>query len=398
MPEPTPDLRQMDPIELLTELVSIASPSREEAAAAAHLVAWMTAQGMDAHVDDAGNAVGIQGDADAAKEILLLGHIDTFPGVVPVRREGDLFYGRGSVDAKGPLCAFAAAAAQLSPPPGWRIRVVGAVEEESATSKGARFIGAHTATPPACCVIGEPSRWDRITLGYKGRLLLHLTLRLPFAHSAGQESLPAERAVALWQHILHHCQQGDQSREAMRPFDQLTPSLRSIQSRDDGAFGEVDLQLGFRLPPGLPPDAVEASLWEVICHSLWGEEAPTEAAITRHNPAGAPPTARYHKDADDITVEATFSGGEHAHKGNKSNPLVRSFLGAIRAHEGKPRFVVKTGTCDLNVLAPLWPETPFVAYGPGDSSLDHTPHEHIDLNEYVQAIDVLQAMLQRLWR
>ncbi|NJN97643.1 MAG: M20/M25/M40 family metallo-hydrolase, partial [Anaerolineales bacterium] len=78
------------------------------------------------------------------------------------------------------------------------------------------------------------------------------------------------------------------------------------------------------------------------------------------------------------------------------NPLVRAFLQSIRAAGGEPRFVVKTGTADMNVVAPHWPNTPVVAYGPGDSSLDHTPQEHIDLQEYGQAIGVLREVLTRL--
>ena len=50
----------------------------------------------------------------------------------------------------------------------------------------------------------------------------------------------------------------------------------------------------------------------------------------------------------------------------------------------------------MNVVAPEWPKTPFVAYGPGDSSLDHTPDEHIDLAEYGRAIDVLTRVLVQL--
>jgi LysW-gamma-L-lysine carboxypeptidase len=89
-------------------------------------------------------------------------------------------------------------------------------------------------------------------------------------------------------------------------------------------------------------------------------------------------------------------GGEVAYKAGKSNPLVRTFLAAIRAAGGEPRFVVKTGTADMNVVGPYWPDTPMVAYGPGDSRLDHTPNEHIDLNEYVRAIEVLTAVLETL--
>ena len=70
----------------------------------------MQALGFHSYVDDAGNAVG---EAGAGPEIVLLGHIDTVPGVVPVRIEDGKLYGRGSVDAKGPFATFVAAAARL---------------------------------------------------------------------------------------------------------------------------------------------------------------------------------------------------------------------------------------------------------------------------------------------
>lgn len=401
--------QDQDAIALLQKLVSIPSLSRQEHEASTALVAWMNDQGLSAHVDAAGNAVGVKGEGD--KELLFLGHIDTFPGEVPVRQEGDILYGRGSVDAKGPLCTFANAAARVTPPEGWRLRVVGAVEEESATSKGARYIAHSSTQAPQAIVIGEPSRWDRITLGYKGRLLLELSLTFPFAHSAGQEELPAERAVSLWQGLVSYCDQHNETQEASRPFDQLSPSLRQIQSNDRGAFGDVTITLGFRLPPGLDPMETQAKIWSLLHMQLYGEslaapeaEPPTPSAqppaalVGKVNPALLqPPTTTYQQDAQDISIKAVFSGGEQAHKSNKSNPLVRSFLRSIREHEAKPRFVVKTGTCDMNVLTHTWPDVPMVAYGPGDSALDHTPHEHIDLNEYLRAIDVLTGMCSHIW-
>jgi len=49
----------------------------------------------------------------------------------------------------------------------------------------------------------------------------------------------------------------------------------------------------------------------------------------------------------------------------------------------------------LNIVAPVW-KCPAVVYGPGDSALDHTPDEHIELEEYKKAVDVLSAALQEL--
>ncbi len=60
-----------------------------------------------------------------------------------------------------------------------------------------------------------------------------------------------------------------------------------------------------------------------------------------------------------------------------------------------PRFLYKTGTADMNVVGPRW-NCPILAYGPGDSALDHTPDEHIDLDEYLQAIDVLTRVLEAI--
>jgi LysW-gamma-L-lysine carboxypeptidase len=79
----------------------------------------------------------------------------------------------------------------------------------------------------------------------------------------------------------------------------------------------------------------------------------------------------------------------------KNTQLVRSFLSGIRSQGGEPRFVNKTGTADLNIVAPVW-KCPAVVYGPGDSALDHTPNEHIDLEEYAKAVDVLSAALVKL--
>ncbi|RPI03454.1 MAG: acetyl-lysine deacetylase, partial [Zetaproteobacteria bacterium] len=46
----------------------------------------------------------------------------------------------------------------------------------------------------------------------------------------------------------------------------------------------------------------------------------------------------------------------------------------------------------MNVVGPAW-RCPIVAYGPGDSRLDHTPDEHLDLDEYRRAIAILTRTL-----
>ena len=365
-----PLVTEQDAVDLLQSLTSIASPSRNEDHAVRALVEWLSHNGWQAAPDEVGNAVGVLGSGE--NEILLLGHIDTFPGNPPVRRRGNRLYGRGTVDAKGPLCAFACSASQVSIPRDWRITLVGAVEEESTTSRGARHILDQRPVnrAPRYCIIGEPSRWDRMTLGYKGRLHLHVALRYPFSHSAGAGKLPAEAAVGLWRAVETFCLEKNRNRPD-RQFDRLTPSLESLVTDRDGAFGTAVLRMGFRLSPDDDPAALPDDLSAMLEHALRGSPLGTK-------------------------LECEFTGAEVACKSPKSNPLVRAFLSGVRRNGGDPRFVLKTGTSDMNVVAPGWPDTPIVAYGPGDSALDHTPEESVELDEFHRAIDVLKNVLSAL--
>jgi [amino group carrier protein]-lysine/ornithine hydrolase len=358
-------------IELLTSLVAIPSPPRHEALAVEHFVRWMATRGFTAAADAAGNAVGTRGDGP--REILLLGHIDTFPGTLPLRHDDDRFYGRGTVDAKGPLCAFAAAAAAVTVPSEWRITVVGAVEEESWTSRGARHLVATWGQRrvPMAVIVGEPSRWDRVTLGYRGSVELRLTLRAPFAHSAGRERLPAERAVDLWHAIEQFCDERNRDRPA-REFDRYSATLRSIRTRDDGAFGIATLTIGLRLPLGARLSVLRKGL-----------RAGLDATVSEWHAEGA-------------SLSCRFGGGQEAFKAEKTTPLVAAFLRSIRAEGGEPRFVLKTGTADLTIVGPAWPNAMMAVFGPGDSTLDHTPDEHIYFAEYVRAIRVVARVLETL--
>ena len=333
-------------------MVEIPSLSGEESVLAGFLVETMRGLGFDARVDEAGNAVGILGDGPA--EIVLLGHMDTVPGAVPVRVEDGKLYGRGSVDAKGPLAAFIAAAAEVGRRPGKRLVVVGATEEEAASSKGARHVARTFA--PTCCVVGEPSGTRAITLGYKGRIVLAYEASAATTHSAAPGDNVLEEGVEFWNRLRLWAEKFNAGK-AM--FDRLDPALREIQSKNDGLTESLALRASVRIPPGL-----------------------TSAGVQREIEAFAAGSARLH-----------FWGADPPYRAEKNTALVRAFLKAVRAEGLEPAFKVKSGTSDMNVVGPAW-NCPIVAYGPGDSNLDHTPHEHLDLAEYRQAIRILARVLR----
>lgn len=342
----------MDDVALLREMLEIYSPSTEEAAIAAFLRDRMAELGFRAYVDEAGNAVGEIGSG--SREVVLLGHIDTVEGFIPVRLEGDRLYGRGAVDAKGPMATFilAASRARLND---LRVMVVGAVEEEAASSRGARHVARRPA--PDFAVIGEPSGWEGITLGYKGRMWINYSLAREARHSAGPGRSVCEDASDFWQALRTYA---DEFNAGKKAFDTLDPSLRRVNSSSDGLMERVEQLVSLRVPLGFD-------------------------------------VGEFHRRVLTMCGEAqcTFSNEDPPFRSGKSNPLVRAFLAAIRETGGEPRFKLKTGTSDMNVLGPAW-GCPILAYGPGDSTLDHTPNEHIEIPEFRRGVEVLTRVLESL--
>lgn len=347
----------LDPIHLLRQAVSIPSVTGAEAEVGAFLVSQLQGFCDEAFLDAAGNAVGVLGSGPL--KVYCLGHIDTVPGAIPVRLEDGKLYGRGAVDAKGPFCAAIAAASAL--PEGVRealtLYLIGAVEEESPSSKGARY-AMTTYLKPDLLIIGEPSGWDAMTLGYKGRLVVKLSLEKPNFHSAGDDTTAAEEVVAAWQAVRAWAE----GRSGAGIFERVQAALQSISSTSDGLTQRAEAVIGLRLPPSCRTADAEAGVKGVLGGS---------------------------------GLEVAFLGREQPYRGPKDTPLTRAFRVAIRAQGGTPRFKLKTGTSDMNVVAPFW-DVPMLAYGAGDSALDHTPDEHVEVAELARAVAVLREVFVNL--
>ncbi len=365
--------------ETLIGLVSQYSPSGSERGAVEWLVARMKALDYaEAFIDGAGNAVGVVGSGP--RQVVLLGHIDTVPGEIRVALtpdpsptgRGELLYGRGSVDAKGPLACFTVAVAQVGAVDGWQFVVIGAVEEER-DSEGARFIVEKYK--PDFAIIGEPNRWDRVALGYKGAARAEITVKREQAHTASGEQTAAESAVEAWLAIKAYAEAFNA--EKPRAFDKILPTLRGLESGQDGFEQWARLKVGVRLPVEMNPGQWYGKLKETL--KVFAEHPQSEAE-------GAE-TFRVWIEPVGYPIPAWSC--------EKNSRLVRALLSGIRAGGGKPSFVYKTGTADLNIVAPVW-KCPAAVYGPGDSALDHTPDEHISLEEYAKAVSVLKNTLLML--
>ncbi len=343
--------REQADIELLRALVAIPSLSHEEGNAVEFLRGAMASRGFELLESTSGSAIGRIGSGE--KHIVLLGHIDTVPGHIPVEIRDGVLWGRGAVDAKGPLATFVAAASAAADRLNATITVVGATGEEVIGSPGANEIA--TWESPDFCIIGEPSGWDAVCLGYRGSYSLIYTLTRSTRHTAGPGESVAQEAVDFWNAL--QAELDEWNTDAKGNFWSIGHSLRSFNTTGDGLQDIATLSIGLRLPPEIDVAKLKSRI-DVL--------------------------------AGDAAIQV--DGLQEGYRTTRRSKLVPPFMRAIRRYEGEPRFTLKLGTSDMNVVGPAW-GCPIVAYGPGDSSLDHTPEERIELAEYLRAIRVLSDVL-----
>ncbi|MFB6172845.1 MAG: [LysW]-lysine hydrolase [Haloarculaceae archaeon] len=335
--------------EFFEAVVATPSPTGEETACAELLVEFFEERGREAWLDEVGNV-----RAPADDGVLLTSHVDTVPGDIPVEVEetedGPVLWGRGSVDAKGPLVSMAVAAVRTG------ASFAGVVGEE-VDSRGARHLVADRDAPDAV-VNGEPSGWDGITLGYRGLVSGTYVATSESGHTSRPENNAIEDAMAWWDRV-----------EERFAVDEWEPVFERVTTKpvrfeggvsDDGLSVEATMDVQLRVPPDLTADEVR-------------EIADGKLTVGTVN----------WKDMVEPVMQSPRT------------EVARAFRGAVRRAGGDPRLLRKTGTSDMNVFARQW-DCPMVTYGPGNSDLDHAPDERIDLDEFDRATHVLEDVCTRL--
>ena len=359
MDEPTVSLE--DARNLLVDLVSTPSPSGEEEAAAERLLEFFSANGREAWIDEVGNV-----RAPADDSVLLTSHVDTVPGEIPVEvrdadaedverevaeEEGeDVLWGRGSVDATGPLAAMAAAAVRTG------VSFVGVVGEET-NSRGARHLVVDREEPGAV-VNGEPSGTTGITLGYRGFLAGTYVATSESGHTSRPEPNAIQHATEWWTSV----EDAFANDEYHPVFERVTAKPVSMDGgvSEDGLSVEATLEVQLRIPPSLDADTVrETAEAELEIGTVsWAEPIPPVMESPR-------------------------------------TEVARAFRAAIRKEGGEPRLLRKTGTSDMNIYAGAW-DCPMVTYGPGNSELDHAPDERLSLSEFDRSVAILERVATTL--
>ena len=356
------------PVRLLARMLEIYSPSEKEEEISTFLAEEMENLGFHTWKDDIGNVIGEIGEGKIS--ILLCGHMDTVPGYIPVRVEENRLYGRGAVDAKAPLAAMIVASSLLAKKGlSNKLLVVGVVEEEG-TSRGIKHF-IRSGITPDYAIFGEPSGVENIIIGYKGSLHLRITCKTETGHSAAPWLFDnaVEKAFEIWEMIrkLHLPKEKLESR-----FYSLTSCLTRINGGEEASTvpSNCDMHLDVRIPPQLTTQEVLDEINKVI--------------------------EQYQSGNTKVNVEVKVEDLTNPFEIDPRSLVVRAISWSIRRVRHKPATLLrKTGTGDMNMLGRAM-QIPIVTYGPGNSHLDHTSNENIDIQEYLDSIQVYQEAILRL--
>lgn len=362
-------MQEQPAVQFLINLLGIYSPSGKEEDIANFIAGKMKKLGFQVGVDAIGNVIGVVGEGEPT--IFLCGHMDTVEGYLPLRVEEGKIYARGSVDAKGPLAAMIMAAAEVAKDPTFKGKVlVAAVVEEEATSRGVRHL-INEGIVADYAIFGEPSGVENITIGYKGQLQLKLVVKTQTGHSSTPwlYDNALDKAFELAQHIKQSFPPLEQQES---PFYAVTSCITKISGgRADSVIPfECEMHLDIRVPIQFTATQVFEQVQKAI--------------------------AQYREAHPKVTIKVTLKDSVEPFEVNKSSPLVHALSAAIRRVLNKPATLLrKTGTGDMNILGKAM-NLPIVTYGPGDGHLDHTPEEHIVINEYLDSIQIYKETLLKL--
>jgi LysW-gamma-L-lysine carboxypeptidase len=358
-------------VRFLTNLLGIYSPSGKEENAANYLASEMRRMGFEVGKDAIGNVIGVIGEGEPV--ILLCGHMDTVAGVLPLRIEEGKIYARGAVDAKGPLAALIMAAIAAGKEPGFKGKIlVAAVAEEEATSRGVKHLITQ-GIKADYAIFAEPSGVENITVGYKGQIQLKIVCKTETGHSSTPwlYDNALEKAYEIWIQIKNASAYPSLD-PSESPFNAVTACL--VKVAGGRATSVVPFEAEMNLDVRVPIQFTTAQVFEQI-----------EKII-----------AKYQAANPKVSVKATVLDTVEPFEVNKASPLVHIFSSSVRKVLNKPATLLhKTGTGDMNILGRAM-DLPIVTYGPGDSHLDHTLDEHIDISEYLNAIQVYKETLMKL--
>jgi LysW-gamma-L-lysine carboxypeptidase len=304
--------------------------------------------------DEVGNYFASAGSG--GRTVMLVSHVDTVPGELRVKVYGGKVYGRGAVDAKGPLSAMLVGGSLVAERlKNTRLVVAGLVDEER-MGLGAKKLVEEGVTAKAI-VIGEPTGTFGVAVSYRGSLSVRVRAYARGGHASAPYIADSalEKVLSLWSRVKQEF--------GGNRYEEITAALTTLHAGDwmsripERAEGSINI----RFPhPYTSKDILERL-------ENYVRESGCEMEVV------------------DLTEPVVTS---------LNNLAVRGLQRAMLKLGYKPRIVKKTGTSDMNTLVAITGN--IAACGPGDSTLAHTDLEAVEINDLLAAAKIYAAFLAEL--
>jgi putative selenium metabolism hydrolase len=352
-------------LEFARDLVSIPSPSGEEADACRRCADELLSLGFDVEVDEYGNVLGQVGTG--GPRLLFDGHVDTVAPNLNWRRdpyepkvEGGRLYGLGSVDMKGPIAAMIHGIAEAAHAGSLRGRIGVSVSTLEEVVEGAALSPVVARFQPDAVIIAEPSG-RRLMLAQKGRAEVELSVNGAAAHAA----FPERGASALMgaMRVLDALSERNEPHDdelgagilvATEAVTDPLPGISVVPSR-------CRVRLDRRTLPGESEAAVLNELRPFLDHA--GQEGTTAtAAITRT------PITSYTGMTWRLSKNHQFAQAATDALNDALGSVTQSFY----------------GFCTNGSLTAGRLGIPTIGFGPGDPELAHQADESIEIEDLEQ--------------
>jgi putative selenium metabolism hydrolase len=379
-------------VPFLRDLVQTPSPSTQESAVAARIVAEMKRLGFrDVRTDRIGNVVGWIGPGHGPL-LMLNGHMDTV-GVSDAAAwsrepfgaeiEDGVLHGLGSCDMKGGLAAMIYGAKLARDEEAVRkgdIVVACVVQEEPCEGMGSRVLIEEEGIRPDWVVLGEPTGLD-VSRGQRGRLEMRLVTYGRSAHAAsprlGENAIYTTARLVFGLELLAEQLAND---DFLGPGTLAVTSIRSNASSRNAIPDRCELIIDRRLTLGENETKALAEVQRVIAR----EGVRAEVEVTSYSATSYTSYTCHARECYPAWVMA------------EDHPLVVSAVRAVRTQlKHRPR-VTKWDFSTEGAYTAGVAGIPTVGFGPGDPDQAHTVDEHVRLADVYAAAEVYAQLALEL--
>jgi len=356
-------------VKMLEKALRLYTPSLSEKPMADFLADKCDDLGFEKiHIDEVGNLIATKGSG--SPKILLCGHMDTVPGKIKVKKDGDFLYGRGASDAKAPLLAMLFAASTIQNNNG-TVMFVGAVDEEGNATGIKNLVKGKLDIDYA--IFGEPSGLKQVTIAYKGRIAINLRVNVGNSTHASAPWLAKnaiEESMIFTNELKKTLESGQENKQKGMLLTATVTEIKGGTSHNVTPK-ECDATMDIRIPV------------DMNCKIVGEKIATSVLEISKKR-----------------GVEAFYSTLDETEpfEAPHRSVLVRAFtLGVLDVEHTRPTLIRKTGTGDMNIIGNQL-NIPVVTYGPGDPHASHSIDEKVSMEEYLRGIEVLKRTLHHLKR